>query len=1501
MERPNGYPRPPGPPGPGPPGPGPPGPGPPGPRGQQKGPPPGWSPSEGRPRAPMTRAQRFEDEKRRLIESCFSKLNNMGAPVESYITHVRVEEDGQYPQSPPAPDSLPSNKKARIIVVGVKDSGRVRLHKTRENANGSFSIGKTWPLEEFTKVESFSSSNPTDPEGIQRKQWAGDRGFIVTIGKPYYWAAGTAKEKEFFIASLVKIYKKYTEGKIPELVGFTPQEAEQLKGPPLRPPGQPGPHPPPGPQPQGHPSPPYKNPLQSPPMQGGLRAVPPQRDPSQDSSQYPPSSAGAGSRAGHRRSPSSQRDGPTPGLSPRPREPSREPRPPPSRDGGLRKYASQEPVMGRNQTPSSSRLTPESSRSELTSHRSTTPEPLDIPPALLPRQSPRNQRSYQNAREAFTGNQRPGEGLGISSSPDRPRATPPVPRDRTGSRPSTASTMDKPFREPFRDEPPERKRPPLRNREGSETRSIAPDERVAESPAPLFSSNRRQGIQLPASSSDSKLLKGQMEKPPGSSDPSLGESARSEPSLEETKSQDSSQNKGPSPEKVVSPKPVISPEPKPVVSPPSDQEERPGLGQMVKKKSGKDVANAFRKAATTYGAFKPRAGGALDKLKAAQSKSNEPDGINAVVPAPPKPKQNDESVSPKAARKPSGDLSTKAAVPTDSVPQLTVSSPMSRRQAIVDQNAESSLSKRNAEKLNANVVEIEAARKQRRRSQYQTKCLSKLGVDASIFEGRGIDFETALDDFGWGTSMFQRPKIEVFEVDVRRALGRLEAGSLLGDFESNRDRVDVVETLFDRALAECDEFEGLLTLYGVELSSLNEDIAYIEAQSQGLQVQTANQKLLQGELQNLLATISVDTQHLKSLKSGSIKNPESLMEIENALALLYKAMITIDPSLRSGSEGNGLGSGRDELSNMRALMERKDTYLSQCTLFIARLKQHMDITFGAALMATEDAINTAKGYKNATRLDPALHDVGRTDLWKYSPLMLFVKEIDYTSWEGLLRVYHTRARKTYHDECRENLEAWKKSTRKPTGDEADLLFTSQEKENEGLSSTARKLTVKRSQTLARTLRAGGGEKQSPTERSQSGSLHAFESFAGFLDQVAPLVFTEQNFVVDFFHASSSERLDYAEAIAVAPPDERRGTNLHSRKVFEPDRAMAKRVTIVMEEIFSFWPNDLQRLVDWAVSQDPLQGIGVLCAIERKMLELEETNQDFLIKTLQKNHDKLTGQFAKFVEDQIRAIEDTKVKIKKRKGVIAFIKIFPVFSSAIENMLPSYDDRERLDARTMVDEAYQKLNKAMFDSLRIIAKESPGAAVGQGVHNQGIGDPEDKEALNYHILLIENMNHYVEEVDVKRSAVLSEWGERAEREMEEHLTLYLDAVIRRPLGKVLDFLESTESLLSTLSTPPTSIATRSSHSQHVFRKLLAAYDNKELRRGVDVLKKRVEKHFGDADEPGLSRPLVDKVLKACLGRYVDTVERVEKVRRDVYEGDMEEQFWKVDEVTAAFRR
>lgn len=299
---------------------------------------------------------------------------------------------------------------------------------------------------------------------------------------------------------------------------------------------------------------------------------------------------------------------------------------------------------------------------------------------------------------------------------------------------------------------------------------------------------------------------------------------------------------------------------------------------------------------------------------------------------------------------------------------------------------------------------------------------------------------------------------------------------------------------------------------------------------------------------------------------------------------------------------------------------------------------------------------------------------------------------------------------------------------------------------------------------------------------------------------------------------------------------------------------------------------------------------MLAVMERKHSEITQSNQDYLNNVLQKLHTSLEGRFTKFVDEQIRAIEDTKVKIKKRKGVISFMRVFPQFSGAVENMMSTSETTS--SARRTIDREYDRIIKSMFESLKVIARENPATLTNSGA------DPEDKEALNFHILLIENMNHFVEEVDTHGLEILEDWKAAANSEMHEHMTLYLNAVMRRPLGKLLEYLENLEAQLAS-GRSGTTIAAQPSNSKSTFHKVLSAYDGREVRKGIESLRKRVEKHFGD-DEAGLNsgRALVNRVLKECEKFYDDVEVRISTIATSVYSGDLLFE-WPRAEVKAAF--
>ncbi len=1140
----------------------------------------------------MTRAQRFEDEKRRIIESCFSKKDTDGSQSESYITHIQVTEDVLYPSAPAPPDSGTGNKKSRVIIVAVRKSGRVRVHKARENNSGSFSIGKTWNLDDLSTLQSWTGAKPATSEEQQQKLWASDLGFTVTLGKPYYWQASTSREREFFIGSLIKIYRKYTGGKLPELIGFDPAEQEQLTGMPAA-------------------SVSSESQARSPPPRS---TVPP---PAPLSGLNQPRSPPAG-RA-------SSREGDRPGSRNGPKALEREGRRTPGGEDLLPARGAEYRAPSREGLPDRPQVrrqapTPESISSVLNQADLAKPRPpfsanssqSSLQPALGLPSNPRagvngaspNPPQNDDALRRLAG--RPSDNSLFNRSEDG---------TSTSSRPSTAASAIKPpeiraERTLTPDLPqetlPERRRPPHQRPAGSFGQASGQSETSSKFSTPLATPTfPKNETRLASRTAANKAHE------ESSMEPKHMPGYFPSPTLAATAAKDQSPITSPNGLPTLNEAMMFtSPNESPITSPTSQPEDeyRPGLGPMMrKKKSSKEIANHFRKAALAASAFKPRAGGAAERLLAQKEKdSTEPDGITGVVPAPLlRGASNDSRTATPDLLSPASDLLSPP--PGRLTPTIQL-----HRTPTEDQFQTS-----DAEKKAARPPSPEKPRSRspgRRRRQLQEARIAKycnaLGIDSKVVEGRGGDFDDLLGELGWDGKLAEGKKIEDFEADVRREIGRAQASGWLGHLEQQEGKLDQLGKLFDRTMEECDELDGLLTLYSHELNTLAEDVAYIEAQSQGLQVQTANQKLLQVELRNLLKTVSISSADLRDLREASLGIPEGVEAAEQSLAILYKAMITIDPDIRQNKKrqadaaaGNRSGVGiyaDTELGQMRAVQEKKADYRDETSMFLKRLSQYMSQAFKSAESQTIETVERARANKmvSATSLDPKLHDGPRQEIWMYNALMLFVREVNSYEWQTLISTYETYTKSAYRDQLRDNVLAWKKITRKPAIDEQEFLFTTQEKEKpeDGITTAARKLTVKR----GKTVRATGSLGKSVGDK-RDGKVEAYEAVAGVLEGHLTIISEEQNFSVSFFHLSSLSNVDFAEIVAGKPPAQRKLPNLSAKQTYDPDRDMAKMVERMMDSIYAFWPSDMQNLVEWALSNDQLSAILPSWLIDKDLI------------------------------------------------------------------------------------------------------------------------------------------------------------------------------------------------------------------------------------------------------------------------------------------------------------
>lgn len=356
--------------------------------------------------------------------------------------------------------------------------------------------------------------------------------------------------------------------------------------------------------------------------------------------------------------------------------------------------------------------------------------------------------------------------------------------------------------------------------------------------------------------------------------------------------------------------------------------------------------------------------------------------------------------------------------------------------------------------------------------------------------------------------------------------------------------------------------------------------------------------------------------NIEALRTAPLNTGTYLAEVEDTLLQLYKTMHKIDPTLcgyDGADKGAGIGSDLAHLgddlelamalglgsdaakgldssySRMRVVQEKRDVCLQESNIFINRFTRHMDTEFDTAFAGTRSVLDRALSRKS----DKEIYQTHRRHLWQYTGFILYTRDLHLESWEGVLQSYHERGNPLFKSSFRSIVDAWKGNARKDASDEAELLFTHQpEKQHDNLATAARKLTVKRSQTLAGRFRSDTVSKSTPDKMPPPPDNRSlpYEIFRGALDDLTPLIEMEQNFVIDYFHATTLEELNFEEYLASQPGVlDRKAPDyewLGFRRM-EPDRDMARRVTRTMEGLFSFLEGDVQRLMEWVMASNPL--------------------------------------------------------------------------------------------------------------------------------------------------------------------------------------------------------------------------------------------------------------------------------------------------------------------------
>jgi exocyst complex component 1 len=106
-----------------------------------------------------------------------------------------------------------------------------------------------------------------------------------------------------------------------------------------------------------------------------------------------------------------------------------------------------------------------------------------------------------------------------------------------------------------------------------------------------------------------------------------------------------------------------------------------------------------------------------------------------------------------------------------------------------------------------------------------------------------------------------------------------------------------------------------------------------------------------------------------------------------------------------------------------------------------------------------------------------------------------------------------------------------------------------------------------------------------------------------------------------------------------------------------------------------------------------------------------------------------------------------------------------------------------------------------------------------------------------------------------------------------------------------------------ATSPSEVSNNSSYSKSSLKRIVKEYNVKDVRRHVDALFKRVEKHYAEPGEEHAGNPanLLKGVWSACEQELVKSTERFSRLIAQCYKETGVTLEFTVQDVEASFRR
>ncbi|XP_072294347.1 exocyst complex component 1 isoform X3 [Eucyclogobius newberryi] len=663
---------------------------------------------------------------------------------------------------------------------------------------------------------------------------------------------------------------------------------------------------------------------------------------------------------------------------------------------------------------------------------------------------------------------------------------------------------------------------------------------------------------------------------------------------------------------------------------------------------------------------------------------------------------------------------------------------------------------------------------------------------------------------------------EAFAEQLSRELQVLD-GANIHSIMASEKQVNILMQLLDEALTEVDTIEGKLSSYEEMLQSVKDQMDQISQSNRLIQISNTNNGKLLDEIQFLVNYLDLSKGHIRALQEGDLTSPKGIEACINASEALLQCM---NVALRPGHEKLSAVKQQQHL-----FAELRDTFARRLTNHLNNVFVHQFNHFSYFKMTIpqfyRSSCQSLPGHdqsstlaQNTAELSLPKHSPLHRDLLRYAKLMEWLKNTHKEKYDGLSRTYVDYMSRLYEREIKDFFEVAK----------IKMAGTSKEAKGKfGLHGSSGKLTGSTSSLNKLTVQGSNSRRSQSSSLLDMGNMSASDLdvadrtkfdkiFEQVLSELEPLCLAEQDFLSKFFKLQQHQ--------AVIPPlaqpeteeldggiQTRISHHTEQRHSLSSEKDM---VRLMMNKLFQSIETELNSLIALGDKIDSFNSLYMLVKMSHHVWTAENVDPaSYLSTTLGNVLVTVKRNFDKCISGQIRQMEEVKISKKSKVGILPFVTGFEEFAELAETIFRNAERRGDLD------KAYVKLIRAVFMNVEKVANESQKT-------------PRD-------VVMMENFHHIFSTLSRLKISCLDAERREAKQKYTDHLQSYVINSLGQPLEKLNHFFEGVEARVAQ-GVREEEVSYQLAFNKQELRKVIKEYPGKEVKKGLDNLYRKVDKHL-----------------------------------------------------------